>query len=69
MDSQAAYMQGLAQFRGCYEVNFPVLLDSEVMQEAPWCMDDMEYENGHLSRCPVLYSDKNQGISPHVTND
>ena len=28
-----------------------------------------EYGNGHLSRCPVLYSGKSQGISPHVTND
>jgi len=28
-----------------------------------------KYENGHLSRCPVLYSSKSQGISPHVTND
>jgi len=26
-----------------------------------------EYEDGHLSRCPVLY--KSQGISPHVTNE
>jgi oligopeptide/dipeptide ABC transporter ATP-binding protein len=28
-----------------------------------------EYEDGHLSRCPVLYSSKNQGISTYVTND
>ena len=28
-----------------------------------------EYESGHMSRCPVLYSIKSQGISPHVTND
>jgi len=28
-----------------------------------------EYGNGHLSRCPVLYSDKSQGISAYVTKD
>ena len=28
-----------------------------------------EHGNGHLSRCPVLYSDKSQGISTYVTKD
>ncbi|MFO8165104.1 MAG: ABC transporter ATP-binding protein [Thermodesulfobacteriota bacterium] len=28
-----------------------------------------DYGNGHLSRCPVLYSNKNQGISTYVAND